>query len=71
MVSRPGEIMAGGKLLATTDGGKLVLIEPTPEKYRELASADVVEGKVWASLALSDGQVFLRSTKEAVCLEWQ
>ncbi len=64
-------IMAGGKLLATTDGGKLVLIEPTPEKYRELASADVVEGKVWASLALSDGQVFLRSTKEAVCLEWQ
>lgn len=63
-------IMAGGKLLATTDAGKLVLIEPTPAGYKELASAKAVNGKVWASLALSDGQVFLRSTKEAVALEF-
>jgi outer membrane protein assembly factor BamB len=62
-------IMAGGKLLVTTDAGKLVVIEPTPESYREIASSSGVDGKVWASLALSDGQLFMRSTTRAVCLQ--
>lgn len=62
-------IMVGGRLVATTDAGRLILIEPTPKEYRELASAKVIEGKVWASLAYSDGQVFLRSTTQGVCLE--
>ena len=63
-------IMVAGKLLATTDAGKLVLLEPSSEKYTELASADVIDGKVWASLALSDGQLFMRSTTEAVSLQF-
>jgi outer membrane protein assembly factor BamB len=62
-------IMAGGKLVATTDAGKLVIIEPTPGAYREIASAKVVDGKVWASPSISDGQLFVRSSKEGVCLE--
>ena len=62
-------IMAGGKLVATTDAGKLVIIEPTPSAYRELASAKVIDGKVWGSPSVSDGQLFLRSTKEAACFE--
>ena len=62
-------ILAGNKLLATTDGGRLVLIEPTPASYRELAAVDAIDGKVWASPALSDGQVLLRSTTHGVCLE--
>jgi outer membrane protein assembly factor BamB len=62
-------IMAGNRLLATTDGGKLVLIEPTPSGYRELKSAKVIDGKVWASPAYSDGQILLRSTTKGVCLE--
>lgn len=66
----PGQvIMAGNRLIATTDAGVIKLIEPTPAAYRELADADVIEGKVWASPALSDGQIFLRSTTHGVCLE--
>lgn len=61
-------IMANGKLLCISDAGRLVMVEPTPVAYRELASAKVVDGKVWASLALSDGQLFARSTKQAVAL---
>jgi outer membrane protein assembly factor BamB len=62
-------IMAGGRLVATTDYGELVLIEPTPSAFRELARKKVIEGKVWASPAVSDGQLLLRSTKKGVCLQ--
>jgi outer membrane protein assembly factor BamB len=62
-------IMAGSRLVATTDFGQLVLIEPTPSAFRELARAKAIEGKVWASPALSDGQLLLRSTTKGVCLE--
>ncbi|HUR57928.1 MAG TPA: PQQ-binding-like beta-propeller repeat protein, partial [Opitutaceae bacterium] len=61
-------IMAGDRLLATTDAGEAVLIDPKPTAYRELARAKVIEGKVWASPAVSDGHVFLRSTSKGVCL---
>ena len=62
-------IMAGGRLLSTSDAGQLRVIEPSPTEFRELATAKVIEGKVWASLAFTDGQLFLRSTKQGVCLE--
>ena len=62
-------IMAGGRLVATTDFGDLVLIEPTPASFRELARKKVIEGKVWASPAVSDGQLLLRSTTKGVCLQ--
>lgn len=66
----PGQmIMAGNRLVATTDSGELVVIEPTPTAYKEIARADVIEGKVWASPALSDGQILLRSTSHGVCLD--
>jgi outer membrane protein assembly factor BamB len=62
-------IMAGEQLVATTDYGDLVLIEPTPSAFRELARRRVIDGKVWATPAISDGQLLLRSTKKGVCLE--
>jgi outer membrane protein assembly factor BamB len=62
-------IMVGNRLLATSDAGELTLIEPNPAGYREVARADVIDGKVWASLAFSDGQLFMRSTTQGVCLE--
>jgi outer membrane protein assembly factor BamB len=63
-------IMAGDRLVATSDAGVLTLIEPSPSEYRELAKADVIDGKVWASPAISDGQIFLRSTTKGVGLEF-
>jgi outer membrane protein assembly factor BamB len=62
-------IMAGNRLIVTSDAGVLTLIDPSPEAYRELARADVIEGKVWASPALSDGHIFLRSTTHGVCVK--
>jgi outer membrane protein assembly factor BamB len=62
-------IMAGGKLVATSDGGRLVILDPVPTGYKEVVGAKVIEGKVWASPAVSGGQVLLRSTTKGVCLE--
>jgi outer membrane protein assembly factor BamB len=62
-------ILAGNRLVATTDAGVLTIIEPTSTAYKEVAKADIIDGKVWASPALSDGQLFLRSTTKGVCVE--
>jgi outer membrane protein assembly factor BamB len=62
-------IMAGRQLLATTDAGRLDMIDPTQSAYRDRAHAQVIAGKVWARPAVSEGQLFLRSTKQGVCLE--
>lgn len=66
----PGQvILAGNQVLALGDAGQLVLFEATPSQYRELARADVLDGKCWGTPVLSNGRVYARSTKEAVCLE--
>jgi hypothetical protein len=66
----PGQvILAGDKLVALSDAGALVLIDPQPAAYKELARADVLEGKCWSTPILANGRIYARSTTEAVCLE--
>ena len=66
----PGNcVLVGEHLMALSDAGELVLAEATPEVYREIARADVLDGKCWSSPAFADGRVYLRSTREAVCLD--
>jgi hypothetical protein len=66
----PGNvILAGERLLALGDAGQLVLMEATPEAYRELARAEILEGKCWSTPVLSGGRIYARSTVEGVCLE--
>jgi hypothetical protein len=40
-----------------------------PDAYRELARADVLDGKCWSSPAYSDASLFVRSTREGVRLD--
>jgi outer membrane protein assembly factor BamB len=47
----------------------VVLVEPAPEAYKELARYKAVTGKCWTTPALSNGRLYLRSTVEGVCLE--
>ncbi|MFO1460604.1 MAG: PQQ-binding-like beta-propeller repeat protein [Verrucomicrobiota bacterium] len=67
----PGQVVrVNGGILALGDAGQLVLIEPTPSGYHELARAQVLDGKCWTTPAVSNGRVYARSTKEAVCLDF-
>ena len=56
------------KLLMLEDNGGLILFQPDPKGYRELARAKVC-GPTWAHPAVSGGRVFLRDEKELIALE--
>jgi outer membrane protein assembly factor BamB len=61
---------ADDKLLLLTDKGMLILLDPDPKEYKELASAQVTKGEqIWAHPALSDGKVYFRDDKELYCLQ--
>jgi outer membrane protein assembly factor BamB len=62
-------ILAGNAVLALGDKGELVAFDPSPTAYNEIARAKIVTGKCWSSPTLANGRVFVRSTKEAVCLD--
>jgi outer membrane protein assembly factor BamB len=66
----PGHvILAGDQVLALSDKGDLVLFAADPAAYKEVARAHVVDGKCWTTPALANGRVYVRSTKEAACVE--
>jgi outer membrane protein assembly factor BamB len=67
----PGGITAvgGGNLLVLSDVGDLVLVKASPDDYAEMARTHVLDGKCWNSVAISNGRIYARSTKEGVCLK--
>ncbi len=56
------------KLLMLDDGGHLILLQPDPAGYKELARAKVC-GPTWAHPALADGRLYVRDEKELICLQ--
>ena len=62
-------ILVGDKLLALADDGQLVMVQATPAGYKEVARAQAVTGKCWSAPALSNGRLYVRSTKEGACLD--
>jgi outer membrane protein assembly factor BamB len=64
-----GSILVGENVLTLGDQGQLVLTKATPDKYTELARAQVLSGKCWNNPSVANGLVFCRSTKEIVCLD--
>ena len=62
-------ILAGDYLVALSDAGEVVVIEPSPEHYQERVRFKAVAGKCWSSPGLSEGRLYVRSTKEGACFE--
>lgn len=62
-------VLAGQYLLALADDGQLALVDAAPEAYHELARIKVLPGKCWNSPALSNGRLYVRSTKEGACFD--
>lgn len=59
-----------GKLLLLSDHGDLVLFDPSPKEFKELARTKVTKVKgIWAHPALSNGKVYLRDDKELICIQ--
>jgi outer membrane protein assembly factor BamB len=60
---------ADGHLIVLGDRGKLALVAATPEAYREVATAQVLDGKCWTVPTLADGRLFVRNEREIVALD--
>jgi outer membrane protein assembly factor BamB len=57
------------KLLMLTDGGELILLEPSAKEYHELARAKVSGPETWAHPALANGRLYVRDKTEIICLQ--
>jgi outer membrane protein assembly factor BamB len=62
-------ILVDGHLLVLGDQGQLVLVEPSPSAYKEIARTKALDGKCWSTPVVSNGRIYARSVKEAVCLD--
>jgi hypothetical protein len=56
------------KLLLLEEPGELVLLQPDPKEYKELARTKVC-GKTWAHPALANGLLYLRDEKDVLCVQ--
>jgi len=63
-------MLADGKLILYSQSGKLATAEPSPDGYKEIASAPALAGKdTWAVPVLANGRIYCRSLDKMVCLD--
>ena len=63
-------ILVDGLILATDGSKKLYLIEPNSTKFKELASAELLDrGQNWAPIALSGGKLLIRDQSKLKCVK--
>ena len=69
-----GNILLAGDVIFVLSGdtGELAMIDPSPDGYKELARAKVLDAKdknSWAPLAISDGKLIIRDQHQMKCLD--
>ncbi|MFO7973831.1 MAG: PQQ-binding-like beta-propeller repeat protein [Candidatus Hydrogenedentota bacterium] len=67
-----GNLLLADGMIISLDGktGILHLVDPSPEGYKELASAKIFDGhRMWAPMALTDGRLLLRDQEQIKCLD--
>lgn len=73
-----GMILVDGLLLSTDGASKLYLIQPDPESFKVIATAELLKAETgdqrfptqnWAPLALSDGKLLIRDQTRLMCVK--
>ncbi len=60
--------LVGSRLLLLEDEGDLVLVDPSPEAYRELARRTLPQkGKIWAAPVIIGDRLLVRGSDSLVC----
>jgi len=62
-------IYADGHFIVLSDQGKLGLIRVNSERYEEVASAELLEGKSWTAPTIAGDVLFIRNEREIVALK--
>ena len=61
-------IRSGDRIFAVTQDSDVVIFKASPEKYEQLAVNSLGDGHTNATLAISDGQIFLRTDRSLWCI---
>ena len=64
-----GVVLAGNTIVALAENGDLVAVDASPKGYNETGRTKAVSGKCWNNVAIANGRIYARSTKEGVCLD--
>ena len=56
------------KILLVEEAGNLVLLDPNPKEYRELARTKIC-GETWVHPALANGRLYIRDATDLICVE--
>ena len=62
-------LLAGDRLLITTETGELALVHATPQQFEELARVPGIEGRTWNVPALEDGILLVRNAREMAAFD--
>jgi outer membrane protein assembly factor BamB len=63
-------VLVGGKLLVLGTKGRLAVVQPSPDGYKEIAATDLGPGNWWNAPVLSHGLIYCRSNEGTlVCLD--
>jgi outer membrane protein assembly factor BamB len=64
-------LLAEGRIYALDgNNGTLIMIDPSPEGFKQVAECKPLNGKVvWAPLVLSNGRLYIRDQQKLVCLD--
>ena len=62
----------GKLILQDAEGGKLFLIQPSPEGFKPISSFQAIDAQqkqAWAPLTLADGRLLIRDQNEMKCFD--
>jgi outer membrane protein assembly factor BamB len=62
-------LLAGDRLLITTETGELALVHATPARFEELARVPGIEGRTWNVPAIDDGILLVRNASEMAAFD--
>jgi outer membrane protein assembly factor BamB len=62
-------LLVAGLLLVQTEEGELVLVDPSPDAYRELTRFQALDSKTWNPPALAGPLLLVRNDREAAAYE--
>ena len=62
-------LLAGDRLIVQAESGRLALVNPTPDRWQELAMLPALSDKTWNHPVIANGRLFVRNGREMVCYE--
>ena len=62
-------LLAGDRLVVTTEEGELALVAASPEKFQEIARVPAIDGETWNVPAFAGGILLVRNTRQMAAFD--